>query len=169
MKRTCFTLYDHLDFMELPRSERLLVELRTATVDPNPIVQNYVLVADDHDDTRFLLQTMLERQSGIKVVEASNGEMASALAMSLRLDMVLVDRDLALLDGYSVTKRIRKHPFCQNLPIIMMSESAEPSAQAKAHEVGCNDYIVKPFSFGLLRTLLHRHLMTTAAARTIAE
>jgi DNA-binding response OmpR family regulator len=127
------------------------------------VITNYVLVAEDHDDTRFLLKTMLERQPGIKVVEAQNGEIASALAKVLRIDMVIVDRDLALLDGYAVTKRIREQAMFQNLPIIMMSDCAESSAQAKAREVGCDDYIVKPFSLSLLSTLLQRHLTTNCS------
>ncbi|HEY6802735.1 MAG TPA: response regulator [Pyrinomonadaceae bacterium] len=149
--------------METPDSGRSAVGVRTAVVGPEHVVQNYVLVADDHDDTRFLLKAILERRPGIKVVEASNGEIASALAMSIRIDMVLVDRDLALLDGYSVTKRIREHAFVRNLPIIMMSDSAESSAQARAYEVGCDDFIVKPFPLSLLSTLLQRHLTANEA------
>ena len=144
-------------------SQHSAIGFRPREVERKSVIKNYVLLAEDHDDTRFLFKTMLERQPGIKVVEAPNGEIASALAMVLRIDMVIVDRDLALLDGYAVTKRIREQAVFQKLPIIMMSDCAESSAQAKAREVGCNDYIVKPFPLSLLSTLLQRHLTTNCS------
>lgn len=127
------------------------------------IVHTHILVAEDHNDTRLLLRTMLEKHPGIMVVEAANGEIAAALTMSLRIDMVLIDRDLALLDGYSVTKRIRAHKSFSNLPIIMMSHCSDSFARAKAFETGCNDYIVKPFPLKLLSTLIQRHVFSNAA------
>jgi DNA-binding response OmpR family regulator len=123
----------------------------------------YVLVAEEHDDIRFLLKTVLEKEPGVKVVEAPNGEIAAALTMSLRIDMILIERDLALLDGYSVTKRLREHESFSHLPIIMMSECSDSSARAKAFDSGCDDYVVKPFPMSLLSTLVQRHVMANTS------
>jgi PleD family two-component response regulator len=117
-----------------------------------------VLVVEDHEDTRFMLRTLLEMRGGISVVEAENGEMALALARNVRLDLILMDTDLPFLDGYMATRRIRELTSASAVPIIMLSGHAEPAAKAKAFAAGCTDYLVKPFGLGELDGVLERHL-----------
>jgi CheY-like chemotaxis protein len=116
-----------------------------------------VLVAENHDDTRFMLRTMLEMR-GASVVEAVNGEAAVELAMSMRLDLILIDTDLPLLDGYAVTRRIRELDPAREIPIIILSGHAQPSAEVSARAAGCTDYLIKPFPLGELGRLLERRL-----------
>ena len=117
-----------------------------------------VLVVEDHDDTRLMLRTMLETLSSIAVVEAKNGEMAIALATNVRIDLILMDTDLPLLDGYAATSRIRGNTRTHKIPIVMMSGHAEPAAQLKAFAAGCTEYLVKPFSLDGLGSLVNRYL-----------
>ena len=117
-----------------------------------------VLVVEDHDDTRLMLRTMLETRSSIAVVEAENGEMAIALATNVRIDLILMDTDLPLLDGYAATSRIRENTRTQEIPIVMMSGHAEPAAQLKAFAAGCNEYVVKPFCLDGVDALVNRYL-----------
>ncbi|HEX8472806.1 MAG TPA: response regulator [Pyrinomonadaceae bacterium] len=117
-----------------------------------------VMVVEDHADTRFLLRTMLEMRGGISVVEAENGEMAIALARDVHIDLILMDTDLPLLDGYAATRRIRELTSTHKVPIVMLSGHAQPAAQAEAFAAGCTDYLVKPFCLGELGSLLERHL-----------
>jgi CheY-like chemotaxis protein len=116
------------------------------------------MVVEDHADTRFLLRTMLEMRGGISVVEAENGEMAIALARDVHIDLILMDTDLPLLDGYAATRRIRELTSTHKVPIVMLSGHAQPAAQAEAFAAGCTDYLVKPFCLGELGSLLERHL-----------
>ena len=121
-------------------------------------LQPCVLVVEDHDDTRLMLRTMLETRNSIAVVEAENGEMAIALATNVRIDLILMDTDLPLLDGYAATIRIRENTRTQEIPIVMISGHAEPAAQLKAFAAGCTEYLVKPFSLDGLDSLVNRYL-----------
>lgn len=125
---------------------------------PSQISNACVMVVEDHEDTRFMLRTLLEMRGGISVIEAENGEMAIALARNVRLDLILMDTNLPLLDGYTATRRIRELTSTSAVPIVMLSGYAEPAAQAKAFAAGCNDYLVKPFALGELGNMLERHL-----------
>jgi CheY-like chemotaxis protein len=117
-----------------------------------------VLLVEDHEDTRFMLRTMLELRGGIRVVEAENGESAIALAESMHPDLILMDADLPLLDGYAATRRIRQLTFAPQVPIVFLSGHAQPVAQAKAFAAGCTDYLIKPFATGEIDRVLERHL-----------
>ena len=120
--------------------------------------QRSVLVVEDHDDTRFMLRTMLELRGGIAVVEAEDGEMAIALATNVHIDLILMDPDLPGLNGYAATSRIREHTRTQEIPIVMISGHAEPDAQMRAFAVGCTEYLVKPFSLHGLDSIVTRYL-----------
>src|SRR4026209_2164406 len=88
---------------------RTLTTTRQGAPDSANTFRPCVLVVEDHDDTRLMLRTMLETWRSIAVVEAENGEMAIALASNVRIDLILMDTDLPLLDGYAATTRIREN------------------------------------------------------------
>ena len=117
-----------------------------------------VLVVDDHEDTRFMLRTMLEMRGGISVLEAGNGLKAIELAESAHPDLILIDGSLPLVDGYEATRRIRELTATREVPIIFLSGHAQPAAEAKAFAAGCNDYLVKPFGISKLGNLVERYL-----------
>lgn len=116
-----------------------------------------VLVVEDDADTRFLLRTILEMR-GASVVEAINGEMAIALAENLRLNLILMDGTLPLLDGFEATRRIRELTSAREVPIVFLSGHAQPAAKDKAFAAGCTYYFIKPFDFTELSGVLERHL-----------
>ena len=120
--------------------------------------QASVLVVEDHDDTRLMLRTMLELRGGVTVVEAENGEMAIALATNVHVDLILMDADLPVLDGYAATSRIREHTRTHEIPIVIMSGHAEPAAQMRAIAAGCTEYLVKPFSQHGFDSIVKRYL-----------
>jgi two-component system cell cycle response regulator DivK len=125
--------------------------------------QRSVLVVEDHEDTRFMLRTMLELRGGIVVVEAENGAMAIALATNVHVDLILMDTDLPVLDGYAATSRIRENTPTHEIPIVMMSGHAEPAAQVRAFAAGCTEYLVKPFSLTGLDSMVNRYLYADKA------
>jgi two-component system cell cycle response regulator DivK len=117
-----------------------------------------VLIVEDHEDTRFMLRKVLEMRGVVSVVEAENGEAATALAESLRPDLILMDGTLPLLDGFAATRRIRELASGRDVPIVFLSGHAQPDFEARAFAAGCTDYLVKPFPIGELDRVLERHL-----------
>ncbi len=116
-----------------------------------------VLVVEDHDDTRELIRTALER-GGYRVVEASDGEEAVAAARRERPRLVLMDATLPRVDGLAATRRIRQHPELRDVPIVAVSAHDTADFHADALAAGCNDYVTKPIDFDQLEALLSRLL-----------
>ena len=116
-----------------------------------------MLVAEDHEDTRYLLRTLLERR-GLSVVEAGDGFEAVDAAERERPDLILMDGGLPLLDGVAVTRRLRGLPGLKRVPIVFLSGHAGPQAQTAALDAGCDEYVVKPFDAARLDKVLKRHL-----------
>src|SRR4051812_3000692 len=106
-------------------------------------VKPLVLVAEDHDDTRFMLKYLLGMR-GYRVVLAADGEMAVRMAESRCPDLILMDATLPRLDGLAATRRIRETPALCDVPIVFLSGHAEAWFRAAALETGGDDYIVKP-------------------------
>lgn len=124
-----------------------------------------VLVAEDHDDTRYLLRTLLERR-GLAVVEAANGAEACDLAARELPDLILMDGGLPVLDGVSATRRIRGLDVLSDVPIVFLSGHAGPQFQSAARAAGCDEYIVKPFALARLDNILERLLPALGGRRT---
>jgi two-component system, cell cycle response regulator DivK len=116
-----------------------------------------VLVVEDHEDTRCLLRTLLERR-GLSVVEAGDGEEAVSAAEREQPDLILMDGSLPLLDGFAATRRLRGLAGLAAVPIVFISGHAEARHQRAAHDAGCDDYVVKPFDVARLEGVLNRLL-----------
>lgn len=116
-----------------------------------------VLIADDHEDTRLMLRTILE-MNRFFVLEAADGEAAVQLAESERPDIVLMDFSLPILDGLSALRLIRANKTLSDVPIIFLSGRAEPAPQIAAREAGCNDYLIKPINLDQMVQLIERRL-----------
>lgn len=114
-------------------------------------------MAEDHEDTRALLRTLLERR-GFAVVEACDGVEACDVALRERPDLILMDGGLPLLDGVAATRRLRGQATLSGVPIVFLSGHAGPEHQLNARAAGCDDYVVKPFDVAGLDTILNRHL-----------
>ncbi len=146
-----------------PNQTRTLTKASQRATESVNTSQHSVLVVEDHDDTRFMLRTMLELRGGIVVVEAENGAMAIALATNVHVDLILMDSDLPVVDGYAATSRIREYTPTHEIPIVMLSGHAEPAAQVKAFAAGCTEYLVKPFSLHGIDSVVNRYLYADKA------
>ncbi|MEP6635809.1 MAG: response regulator [Acidobacteriota bacterium] len=112
-----------------------------------------VLIIEDHEDTRFMLRTILEL-SGLRVTEAGDGEAGLRAAEEQRPDLVLMDSNLPRMDGLTTTRLIRERESGRNLPVIIVSGRADPASQKAAFAAGCDWYLVKPIDFDELDRLL---------------
>jgi len=85
------------------------------------------------------------------IVKAYNGKEALKKAISERPNLILMDISLPIMDGLSVTRRIRSTKDIEDIPIVAVSAGAMPHNITDAMEAGCNDFIAKPVRPGLLR------------------
>lgn len=116
-----------------------------------------VLVVEDHEDNRQILRDLLG-SAGFEIVEAENGEEAVTLAETSRPDVILMDIQLPVLDGYEATRRIKADPRLQSIPVIVVTSYALSGDEEKARLAGCDDYVSKPFSPRDLLAKIRRYI-----------
>jgi len=116
-----------------------------------------ILVVEDTWHNRRMLRDLLTR-AGFDVLEAVNGAEGIAQAERHRPDLILMDIQLPVLDGYDVTRRIKGDPALQHIPIIAVTSFALAGDEAKAREAGCDGYIPKPFSPRKLLAMVQEYL-----------
>jgi two-component system cell cycle response regulator DivK len=104
-----------------------------------------ILVVEDQEDNMQILRDLLS-SAGYEMIEAQDGEAAVRVAVSDRPDLILMDIQLPLLDGYEATRRIRADPAMRAIPIIVVTSYALSGDEAKARAAGCDGYVSKPYS-----------------------
>jgi two-component system, cell cycle response regulator DivK len=109
-----------------------------------------ILVAEDQEDNRQILRDLLGN-AGYEMIEAEDGEQALAQAAKHRPDLILMDIQLPLMDGYEATRRLKADPALRAIPVIVVTSYALSGDEAKARAAGCDAYVAKPYS---PRTLL---------------
>jgi DNA-binding response OmpR family regulator len=144
--------------MHNPRGANAETVVHTLAAVERPLV----LVVEDHEDTRFLLRTMLE-MNGYRVSEAADGEEGVRLACRERPRVVIMDATLPRLDGLAATRRIRSDSALQGVPVVFLSGNAQPDFRVAALEAGGTDVLVKPVALEVLASVLKRHLRVNAA------
>ena len=113
------------------------------------------LLVEDFEDSRFMMRKLLE-MAGYKVVEASDGEQAVAVAVQQKPALILMDLSLPKLDGLAATRQIRQKKGLKRVPILAVSAHDSPESRTEALEAGCNEYVTKPIDFDQLQALLQR-------------
>jgi two-component system cell cycle response regulator DivK len=104
-----------------------------------------ILVVEDQEDNRRILRDLLT-SAGFELTEASTGEEGVRLAESHRPDLILMDIQMPIVDGYEATRRIKSNPHLKRIPIIVVTSYALSGDEAKARAAGADDYVTKPFS-----------------------
>ena len=102
-----------------------------------------ILVVEDQPDNRQIIRDMLA-PTDYEITEAENGEQALAAIAKQRPDLILMDIQLPIMDGYTATSRIKSDPALRSIPIIAVTSYALSGEEKKARG-GC-DYVPKPFS-----------------------
>jgi two-component system, cell cycle response regulator DivK len=108
-------------------------------------VSKRILVVEDTEDNRRIIRDLLTN-FGYELIEAMDGAEGVALAEDQRPDLILMDIQLPVVDGYEATRRIRAIPGLARVPIIAVTSYALSGDEAKARAAGCDGYVAKPFS-----------------------
>jgi two-component system cell cycle response regulator DivK len=104
-----------------------------------------ILVVEDHEDNRQILRDLLG-SAGYEMIEAGNGEAGIAAAAAEHPDLILMDIQLPILDGYEATRQIKAQPDLRAIPIIVVTSYALSGDEEKARTAGCDAYVAKPYS-----------------------
>jgi PAS domain S-box-containing protein len=125
-----------------------------------------VLIVDDSDINLEVAKRLLELD-GALVSLAINGQQAfdCLKAEPEAFDVVLMDVQMPVLDGYEATRRIRKELGLPNLPIIAVTAGALSSERQRAEDAGMNDFICKPFSGQTLADTILSHIPAATLQR----
>jgi two-component system cell cycle response regulator DivK len=102
-------------------------------------------VVEDTEDNRQIMRDLLS-SAGYDLVEAQDGAEGVAMAKSSRPDLILMDIQLPVLDGYEATRRIKADPALTHIPVIAVTSYALSGDEAKTRAAGCDGYVAKPFS-----------------------
>ena len=116
-----------------------------------------ILVVEDQPDSRRIIRDMLA-PTDYEIIEAEDGEQALAAVAKQRPDLILMDIQLPIMDGYTATRRIKADPKLRSIPIIAVTSYALSGEEKKARDAGCDDYVPKPFSPRQLRSKIRQYL-----------
>ncbi|HEX8145913.1 MAG TPA: response regulator [Pyrinomonadaceae bacterium] len=112
-----------------------------------------VLVVEDYADSRFMMGRLLE-MSGYRVLEAADGREAVEVAERECPDVVLMDLQMPVLDGFTATSIIRRIETTCRVPVIAVSAQSTEEFVSAARRVGCDHFVAKPVDFDLLLGLV---------------
>jgi two-component system cell cycle response regulator DivK len=108
-----------------------------------------ILVVEDQEDNRRILRDLLS-SAGYEVIEALTGDEGVAMARAHSPDLILMDIQLPVMDGYEAMRRIKSDSALHQIPIIAVTSYALSGDDLKAQQAGCDAYVSKPFSPRLL-------------------
>lgn len=108
-----------------------------------------ILLVEDNEMNRDMLSRRLQRK-GYLIVTAESGEQGLSLARTEAPDLILMDITLPEMDGWEVARLLKADQGTRHIPIIALTARVLMSDQAKAFEIGCNDYDTKPVDFARL-------------------
>ena len=117
-----------------------------------------VLYVEDNDDNVYMLKMRLELLDNFEVVVAENGEKGCAMALSERPDIILMDLEMPVVDGWEATRRLKADPQTRDIPVIALSAHALAGAREKALAAGCDEFDTKPVEFDRLVSTMRRLL-----------
>lgn len=115
-----------------------------------------ILIVDDDDDLRETLGEQLDMYDEFQTILCANATEGLKTAKSVRADLLLLDVDMPDMDGRELCRLVRKAGI--TAPVIMLTGANTDADQILGLDSGANDYVCKPFKFGVLLARLRAHL-----------
>jgi two-component system cell cycle response regulator DivK len=104
-----------------------------------------ILVIEDQEDNRAILRDLLSA-AGFELIEAVNGAEGVAKAAAEKPDLILMDIQMPVMDGYDATRHIKANAATAAIPVVAVTSYALSGDEAKAKAAGCDGYVTKPYS-----------------------
>jgi CheY-like chemotaxis protein len=115
-----------------------------------------ILVADDYADTREVMRLLLEME-GHTVVQAANGRDAVEMATSTHPDLILMDLNMPVMDGFAAIRRLRADASTCGIRIVVLSANGnDPEWRRRATQCGCEGCFAKPIDIATLRKVIEQ-------------
>jgi len=127
------------------------------------MAQTTILVVDDEPAITASLSYCLE-QEGYEVISAGDGKEAVQKVMDHIPDLIISDVMMPEVDGYELCRRIRQYYRTRHIPFLFLSAKSTSESKLQGLELGCDDYITKPFDLTELITKVRRIIEQRAAA-----
>ena len=104
-----------------------------------------ILLVEDHTELRYVLGHQLESM-GFTAITAKNGREGVETAVAEKPDLILMNSMMPEMDGWEATRILRADPQTKDIPILASTALFRPSDLKTWIDVGCDDYIIKPFT-----------------------
>jgi CheY-like chemotaxis protein len=117
-----------------------------------------VLYVEDNDDNVYMLKMRLELLGDFEVLAAEDGEKGCEMAAAERPDIILMDLEMPVVDGWEATRRLRSNPQTRDIPVIALSAHTLAGERERALAAGCNEFDSKPIEFDRLVATVRRIL-----------
>jgi two-component system, cell cycle response regulator DivK len=117
-----------------------------------------LLYVEDHDDDVYMLKTRLELIGDFEVLVAGDGAKGCEMAAGARPDLILLDLELPIVNGWEATRRLKSDPRTRDIPVVALSAHALPGARETALAAGCDEFDTKPIDLDRLVATLRRML-----------
>jgi two-component system cell cycle response regulator DivK len=120
-----------------------------------------ILVIEDNENNLYLVQFILEK-CGYQVIQARDGETGIALARRMKPDLILLDIQLPVMDGYAVAQELTRDGELRLTPIVAVTSYALLGDRERILAAGCAGYIEKPINPATFITEIERYLLTAS-------
>ena len=117
-----------------------------------------ILYVEDNDDNVYMLKMRLELLGDFEVLAAEDGEKGCEVALRERPDIILMDLEMPVIDGWEATRRLKGNPQTHDIPVIALSAHALAGEREKAMAAGCDEFDTKPIEFERLVATVRRLL-----------
>ena len=114
---------------------------------------SYILFADDNEDMRRMVRSLLEA-SGHEVALAPDGATALDSLRTREPDLLILDVSMPLMTGFEVCRAVKANPFTARIPVLMLTGESDIESKVQGYDAGADDYLAKPFDPRELRARL---------------
>jgi two-component system cell cycle response regulator DivK len=124
-----------------------------------------ILYVEDNDDNIYMLQMRFEMLDGYELLLANDGVTGVEKAAAELPDLILMDIDLPVIDGWEATRRIKSNEATRHIPVIALTAHAMSGSREKALAAGCDEFDTKPVDFDRLVRKINSVLANKPAGR----
>src|SRR5260370_34154019 len=117
-----------------------------------------VLYIEDNDNNVYMLKMRLELLGDFEVLAAEDGQKGCEMAATEQPDIILMDLEMPVVDGWEATRRLKGNPQTRDIPVIVLSAHGLAGEREKAIAAGCDEFDTTPIEFNRLVATMRRVL-----------